>query len=263
MLKLQLLISTMENSPSSLFARMNVRNEALVVNQCDKYGATKGEIAGIGYIWLDCGERGVGLSRNTALNRAQGDIVLFCDDDCCYVDNLEEVILGAFEKNPDADLLLFNLRQTGNGERAKLDIAENKRVTGLSYMRYGIARCAARRSALEKKTISFSTLFGGGSRYSCGEDVVFFHDCLKSGLRIYTCTDCIGTVDFSKSSWFKGYTEKYYYDRGALHAAVGGMLHPAISLRHALKTRDVQKEIRLSGAMSAMLRGAKEFLKSN
>lgn len=254
-----MLISTMNDDPSGLFQRMNVHDETLVVNQCDTFGVRMGEVDGAKYTWFDCKERGVGLSRNTALNRAQGDIILFCDSDCSYVDDLKEVVLDAFEANPHADILLFNLKRTGNAGRVQFDIKKNKRVTRLNYMKYGVVRCAARLAALKKNTLSFSLLFGGGSRYSCGEDVIFFHDCLKAGLKIYTCTAYIGTVDFSESSWFEGYSEKYFYDRGALHAAVGGILHPAISLRHALKLNKSNYEINLLSATKAMIRGARDF----
>ena len=55
-------------------------------------------------------ERGVGLSRNTALLFAEEDIVLFSDEDIRFDEGYEKKVLEAFLKNPDADVITFNFR---------------------------------------------------------------------------------------------------------------------------------------------------------
>lgn len=61
-------------------------------------------------------ERGVGLSRNNALMRASGDILLFADDDVVYTNDYVEKIVKCFEGNQKKDLIVFNL-QSLNLER--------------------------------------------------------------------------------------------------------------------------------------------------
>ena len=46
---------------------------------------------------------------------------------------------------------------------------------------------------------------------------MFFHQ--KKGLRLYSHEHVLGACAKDSSSWFKGYDEKYFFDRGALIAA--------------------------------------------
>ena len=100
-LKLQVLISTMNQKDFSLLERMNIQTDAIIINQCDKYEVKFFDYKGNKIKWFSLNEKGVGLSRNTALFHADGDILLFADDDVVYNENYEEIILNEFEKNQD------------------------------------------------------------------------------------------------------------------------------------------------------------------
>ena len=56
---------------------------------------------GNNFEWYNLEERGVGLSRNNALLRATGNILLFADDDVRYIDNYEKIIQTEFEKRKE------------------------------------------------------------------------------------------------------------------------------------------------------------------
>ena len=62
----------------------------------------------------------------------------------------------------------------------------------------------------------FNTLFGSGATYSCGEDTLFLKELIEKGLKLYKTPIRIASVDMSDSTWFKGYNEKYFRDKGAL-----------------------------------------------
>ena len=89
-MKVQLLISAMHANPKELIEKMNVSSDAVLVNQCDENGyesftvkdesGADREIRAYSFF-----ERGVGLSRNNALLRADKDISMFSDDDIIYV----------------------------------------------------------------------------------------------------------------------------------------------------------------------------------
>ena len=49
------------------------------------------------------------------------------------------------------------------------------------------------------------------------------------------CKDNIGIVKQDESTWFSGYNEKYYHDRGALFAAMYGRLAYPILFLYELK----------------------------
>ena len=101
-MKLQLLVSAVKEEVTTLAERMNVRTDAWIVNQCDRFGYQEYEYREHIIRCLSMAERGVGLSRNTALMRADGDILLFSDEDLIYQDDYEQKVLQAFEQHPQA-----------------------------------------------------------------------------------------------------------------------------------------------------------------
>ena len=110
----QVLISAMHAEPKELIKRMNVSSDAILINQCDENGfesfCVQDESGNDRLIkaYSFC-ERGVGLSRNNALLRADREISLFSDDDIIYVKDYEKRILEEFQKHKEADVLLFNV----------------------------------------------------------------------------------------------------------------------------------------------------------
>ena len=218
-MRLQVLVSTMNQTDHSLLDKMNIQTDAIVVNQCDRNEIESFDYKGHRIQWLSLKERGVGLSRNTALMRADADIVLFADDDVTYVDGYEEMILEEFKRHPQADVCVFNVPSTCNDPRQKDYIAKKwKRLLLLNCFRHGTFRIAARRNTILKKNIFFTLLFGGGAKYSAGEDSLFLSDCIRNGLKSYESSCVIGNVSHEESTWFKGYTDKYFLDKGAFYA---------------------------------------------
>ena len=57
-----------------------------------------------------------------------------------------------------------------------------------------------------------------------GEDSLFLHDCLKAGLSVYRTDKALGHELKGESTWFKGYTDKFYFDRGVLYHFLYGNL---------------------------------------
>ena len=95
-------------------------------------------------------------------------ICLFADDDMRYVDNYVEKIESAFDENPDADVIVFNLIEKNP---TRYIIKKGHRVTWFNYLRYGTARIAIRLDKIKKNAIYFNQCFGGGTDYSHGEEV--------------------------------------------------------------------------------------------
>ena len=68
-MKLQVLVATMHQKDYSLLDKMNIQTDAIVINQCDEYRFEEFEYKGKKIKWYSMKERGIGLSRNTALMR--------------------------------------------------------------------------------------------------------------------------------------------------------------------------------------------------
>ena len=135
-----------------------------------------------------------------------------------YYDHYVELIQQAFERIPDADVIIFNV-DSMHGHSAKKKNGKIKRVRWYNCMSYGAIRLCVKREPIQKNKILFNTNFGGGTKFSSGEDSLFIADLLRHHLKIYSYPEFIGIVDddISKSSWFKGYDKKYYYDKGVFY----------------------------------------------
>ena len=219
-MNVQVLVAAMHQTDYSLLQKMNIRSDVIVGNQCDRNSVENFEFNGYKATYLNFKERGVGLNRNNALIRATGDICLFADEDLVYADNYVEIIKKAFEKRPQADALIFNINTVGGEDRHRRQNTKEKRIRIFNSLNYGATRIAVKRTSLLKKRICFSQLFGGGSMYSSGEDSLIIRDMLKNGLKIYAIPETIAAVDQAASTWFSGYHEKFFYDKGALMKAM-------------------------------------------
>lgn len=217
-MKLELLISAVNCEPEKLIKKMGVTGDGVLINQCGK--SDEIQISSkTGKVRVFCfAEKGVGLSRNRAIEKATGDILLFSDDDIEYLQDYESIVLSEFEKHPEADALFFNVNVCE--ARRTYYNQDYKRVHIYNGGRYPAYSIAVRKSALDKAGVKYSLLFGGGAKYSCGEDSLFIRDCLKAGLKMYRTTALIGSEverEGGESTWFKGYDEKFFFDRGVLY----------------------------------------------
>lgn len=228
-MKLQVLVAAVNQESDTLAEKMNLETEAVIVNQCGRYEYKEYQHRGRLIRCFSMAERGVGLSRNTALLHGEGEICLFSDEDIEFYPGYEKKVLDAFEKNPDADMITFNFKV--DESRATYYNDTCKRLRWYNYGRYPTYAVAARLEALRRANVSFSLLFGGGARYSNGEDSLFLHDCLKKGLHLYADTAELGREVYRESTWFKGYNEKFFVDRGVLYRYLYGVLAWVFAVR--------------------------------
>lgn len=223
-MKLQVLMSVMNQKDHSIIKRSNIRGDAIIINQCEEFKkeVLRSQHGVVQFFHFD--EKGVGLSRNNALMRADADVVLFSDDDITYVDDYIEIVERAFRVNPGADILMFNVL-SDNPSRPSASHSKTFRIRKFNSLKYGTYRMAVRLDAIRKKNINFSLLFGGGAKYSSGEDSLFIFDALNAGLKILAIPKTIARVSHEKSTWFSGYDDKFFYDKGVLY----GFLSPTFA----------------------------------
>lgn len=256
-MKLETLVSGVRQNVSQLAEKMNLQSEAIIINQCEENSYLEYEYKGNKIRGYSFAEKGVGLSRNNALLRATGDIVLFSDEDIVYYDGYAKEILQAFEQRPQADMLLFNMKV--EEDRATYHIEKEHRVHFYNSGRYPTYSFAIRREKLHKANITFSLLFGGGAKYSNGEDSLFLLECLKKGMKVYALPIEIGEEVPRPSTWFQGYTEKFFFDRGVLYYYLYGAPRHLMALRFLLAHGKVMcQEIPFKKAFKLMCEGMKE-----
>lgn len=234
-MKYQLIVSTMEQKDDSIYNKMNISSDAIIINQSDCFEINETQKDGNTLKMYTFKERGIGLSRNSGMMRADADIIQFADDDMIFTDTYKEDVINEFKNHPEADIILFSL-QSLNPDRPLIKIDKFSRVSKKEALKYGCARLAARREKLLYNNITFSLLFGGGAKFGSGEDTIFLQDCINAGLKIYKSPVKVADVKQDESSWFNGYTEKYYEDKGALFRAALPYLCYVYAIVSAIKS---------------------------
>ena len=258
-MKVQVLVATMNQNDFSKVQSMKIFSDCIYANQANQtsYREQNFEFGTVKMITTET--RGVGINRNVALIYADGDYLLFSDDDLEYVDGYEKMVAEAFENCPKADGIIFNIVTVGYayGCRKNLKI---KRVKWYNSFNYGAVRLAVKRNSIKREGITFSTNFGGGTKYSAGEDTLFINSMLRKGLKIFTYPVVIATVDQSTSTWFKGYNEKFYYDKGALFSAISKFWAKPLCFQYLVRHRHhKQNGISFFKAYKLMKQGIKGY----
>lgn len=179
-MKLEVLVSAVEKDAAALLSKMNIATDAVLVNQCDRYGYETLSVPNGTARCFSMPERGVGLSRNTALLHASGEQVLFSDEDIVLSSDYAEKVMDAYRALPDADLILFNVKVAP--ARRTYWNRSICRVTWKNYGRYPAYSISAKLSSLRRANVHYSLLFGGGAKYSNGEDSLFCGTACGRGL---------------------------------------------------------------------------------
>lgn len=256
-MQVQVLASVMNQTMENLVEQMNLASDAIIINQCDCLKQEEMEYKGHKVRFFSFPERGIGRSRNEAIIRADRDICLFSDEDIVYEEGYAEAIAEEFAANPKADMILFNILVEES--RRTYHITERKRVHWYNCGRYGAVSFAIRRESLLASGVTFSLLFGGGARYSNGEDSLFLKEFMDKGYRVYTAPVTIGREEAGESTWFAGYNEKFFRDRGVLYHYLYGKLARIMALRFLLAHRaKMCAEVSLKQAYSWMKAGIRE-----
>ena len=242
----------------SLPEKMNISTDALIGNQCSEDAVTSLEWRGCEIKYYSFAERGVGLNRNNTLMRATGEICLIADD-MRYADGYAALVEDAFDRNPRADVIIFNVTES---KGHPFVIRKPFKVGRLNYMRFATFRLAFRTESLRRRGVAFNLSFGGGAKYQHGEDSLFLSDCLSRGLRVIALPVTIGELLYDRdSTWFRGFNERYFLDQGALYAAISRKCVSFLCLQDVIRHR---KKYRSHGGIlrnyRVMKQGARAFL---
>ncbi len=254
MSELQVLIAAMGQKDFSLTEKMNLRCNGIIANQTDTNSVQSQTMPWGTVELISTTTRGVGKNRNIALLAAEAELLLFADDDVCYYDGTLEGVKNAFAELPQADMIIFGVDILRGGEITEKRHLKTRRLHLWNAMKYGTYAIAVRRSVLQRNNIWFHTGFGGGCVYGSGEDSLLIRECLKKGLRLYSHSYVLGTCCKDVSSWFTGYNEKYFFDKGAMLSQGFPRGKHLMAVYFAIKFRKKTK-VSMPGRLSWMLRG--------
>lgn len=232
-MKIQVLVATMHQTDHSLLEKMNIQTDAIVGNQCDRNEIEEFEWNGHKIQYLSFAERGLSQNRNNALIRADADVCLLADDDMVYDNNYAQTVEEAFNNHPDADVIIFNIKEP---VIQRYVIQKTMKVNYLNYLRYGSVRIAFKLQSVREHAITFNQCFGTGTPRGFGEDNLFLTACLNNKLRIYAIPQSIASLTEERdSTWFKGYDEKYFKNKGLLFKRISRRWYRLLCLQDAIR----------------------------
>ena len=160
--------------------------------------------------YIQTNTRGLSTSRNIAIENSDADICLLCDQEEELYAGYDNVIIEAFKNNPDCDIIAFSL----DYERKNFPI-KKKVIRGLGVLKISSVQIAFKRKVIKKNKIFFDEKMGAGTGNGAGEENKFLMDCLKSNLKIIYLPIKIAKINSKKtSSWFSGYDDTYFINRG-------------------------------------------------
>lgn len=249
-MKIQVLVAAMNQTDHSLLKRMNIQSDAIIGNQCNYNSIERFFWNNHKITYLNFNERGVGLNRNNALMRADSDICLFADDDMTYDDDYPQIVSDAFKNHPEADVIIFNIREK---HPKRYIIKKDIKINYFNYLRYGTVRIAVKLSSIRMAGIFFNLCFGGGAEYKHGEDNLFLTSCLEKHLKIYGVPQFIATLNEDRvSTWDQSHDDKYFRDQSILYKAISRHWWWILCFRDALKYRKLENKsiIQILKAMS-------------
>jgi len=208
---IEVLISCMCQDDATIAKKINISSDAVIVNQCGRNEYTESFVNEHKVRMYSCMDRGLSKSRNTALSNSTSDICLLCDDDEYLENDYVAKIHEGYSMYPDAAVIAFELHRP-RGSCWKT----SRKLGRFSALRISSCQITFKRELIKNSAIKFNEAFGAGTQFSSGEEMVFLHDCLFKGLNVYYVPLIIGSVTRTQSTWFKGFTESYFVNRGVV-----------------------------------------------
>lgn len=260
-MEVNVLVSTMFRENSSLISDMNIKTNAVIINQTNSENTQILNINGKSIKIINNRERGLSKSRNLAIENMTGDISIIADDDIKYMDDYEIKIKNMFKNNPDADIICFCAKATGRHNKKYLK--KTKRLGYITSLKVTSFEIAFKNKSIIDNDITFDENFGTGSlKYKMGEENIFLYDCLKKGLKIVFVPEYILEVMDDESTWFEGHTDKYFFDKGAIYKRMANSMYFLLIIQFAIRKYGLYKnENTMFNAIRLMLDGARDYKK--
>lgn len=251
-MKLDVLVACMHRSDNSLIAQSRITGNALVINQCDREGERSFQTERGTVRWVDSRQRGLTRSRNLAISLSDGDCCLLCDDDEVFEADYEQKILSAYASLPQADVIIFKMKN-----RAPSFPDHVMELKFPQTMRVSSWQISFRRESLLKSGVRFDELLGAGTGNGAEEELKFLTDCQKAGLKIYYVPQTIASVAQAESTWFAGFDEQFFYNRGATTRYILGLpLAAAYGLYYVVRKKKLYEgDITPVSALKSIFRG--------
>lgn len=251
-MKLEVLLSCMHQQDAELVRESRLTGDVLVVNQCDQEASWEEALPGGRVRMLSTTQRGLTKSRNMAIRNSQADVCLLCDDDEFFEPGYDDAILSTYQQLPQADVIIFKMKNRPASFDDRI-----QRLWFPKTMKVSSWQISFRREALKKAHVFFDEHLGAGTGNGGEEELKFLLDCQRAGLKIYYVPQIIASVAQTESTWFHGFDEPFFENRGATTRYIlGYALAVAYGIYYVLRKRSMyRQDITPWRALKATLRG--------
>lgn len=207
------------------------------------------------------GESGLSRSRNRAIQLAEGEFLLVCDDDIVFVPHAFERIQEWLNRYPQDTVLTFQMTDLAGAPRKRY------RKHSFPHDRWSIAKVSSceigfRRDAILNSGIRYDENFGLGTSRPLGEEVIFLKDCLDHGHGVRFLPLAISRHPFESTG--RCMDRRSEQARGAVFFRVYGrlawLIGPVFYLR---KRHELPASLGFLGALNAYFGTCREHRSSN
>ena len=253
--KTEILLSCMFLSDSKeMIKRSHITSDTVIINQCDEENYKEENICNALLRTFSVTDRGLTKSRNLAISKSQADICIICDDDEIFNDGYEKAVSSAYDALPDADIIIFDMvdrpLKWGNSI---------KRLGYIDLMSVSSWQITFRREKLLASGVLFDENMGAGSGNGAEEEFRFLTQCRKAKLRIYHYPFRLASVAQTQSTWFKGFDEEFFVNRGNTTRYIMGLpLSVLYAAYYAFAKRKQLSGMSMLRAFSYTVKGIKE-----
>lgn len=253
--KTEILLSCMFLSDSKeMIKRSHITSDTVIINQCDEENYKEENICNALLRTFSVTDRGLTKSRNLAISKSQADICIICDDDEIFNEGYEKAVSSAYDALPDADIIIFDMvdrpLKWGNSI---------KRLDYIDLMSVSSWQITFRREKLLASGVLFDENMGAGSGNGAEEEFRFLTQCRKAKLRIYHYPFRLASVAQTQSTWFKGFDEEFFVNRGNTTRYIMGLpLSVLYAAYYAFAKRKQLSGMSMLRAFSYTVKGIKE-----
>lgn len=253
--KTEILLSCMFLSDSKeMIKRSHITSDTVIINQCDEENYKEENICNALLRTFSVTDRGLTKSRNLAISKSQADICIICDDDEIFNEGYEKAVSSAYDALPDADIIIFDMvdrpLKWGNSI---------KRLGYIDLMSVSSWQITFRREKLLASGVLFDENMGAGSGNGAEEEFRFLTQCRKAKLRIYHYPFRLASVAQTQSTWFKGFDEEFFVNRGNTTRYIMGLpLSVLYAAYYAFAKRKQLSDMSMLRAFSYTVKGIKE-----
>lgn len=256
-MRVEVLVSTMNQTDHSLIEKMRISTDAVVVNQCQEDSVTEFDYNGSRIKWINSTTRGLSISRNICLSEARGEICLIADDDLEYVEGYEDIVRKAFANNKKASIIRFKV--CGIEKTFKNYPKKAEKVGLLKSMKISSVEVAMLRDKVAG--LKFDEYIGAGKKFCMGEENAFLVHCLKNGLKLYFSPQVISNLHITNSSWKDISAERYFISRGAAFEAMDLKIVHLLILQFAIRKWNMfDRSLTIRKRIQLMEDGRKEYI---